>query len=191
MRIGITTCNNYAAKTVVPIMFDLYRAGNDEPNIYLFGLKGWQQYEDLSFILEYVDSGYAFDLFVLPDTCRIYDPILFNEYLKSVAEKACDGHDYIGIRDDIDMCHIGLYTSKFIKKIYPIIKDTYFNKTKLEKIELEINGWLKNMADNYGSVPVCEEWVKQEIIYGDIRWQRKWSCGLIKYTKHRLIDELR
>ena len=191
MKVGITTCCKYAFYTLPKILYDLAWCGISNEDVFVFGLsEKHQEYEQLSFMFEYLNKCMKDPIFIIPDTCRVINRNAFNEHLRKSEQKVVEGCDYVGLRSDIDMCHVGAYTHSFIQKAIGKVSGYYNNTSKKEKISLEISGWLKGMADNYGAVQINEDWTGKRSYLGAERWVRKWSCGLEKYTMHRSIEDV-
>jgi len=193
VNVVVCTCPEYAPKTLGLVFQTLAQCSGSLGLVHVAGLSGkYDRCGEMAFVPEYVDAGLTAPVFAMHDTCLVEDSARFSQYLSAVEQLLNEGYDFVGLRPDISMCHMGGFSASFINKIRTVMVRDFACLSKRDRIAREISGWLPSLAEKYGSVLVQEKWRgKTYVKHLDARlWERVWSCGLVKYTRYKVVDEV-
>jgi len=190
---AVSTCIEYAPRTLVPCLDSLLAAGVDKRDILVFGLdQRYPRMDELQAAVYLTDHSYGFDWhFLLPCT-SIAGPKFPGVVQKMGEIVTNENYDLMGFRPDIMVGHLGLFSLSFLRENRDRLLE-YATWDQREKVQREIAGWIVKMAKHYGHFSAPEApWVWDREMYGTKKVERHFpALDLLKYTRpYRTINDI-
>lgn len=191
--IGIACCVEFAPKTLPVVIPSLLAAGIPMKQIHVYGLTMDYGAQELNALRTFgIEHGPEW-MFLIHSTCWVEKG--FKEAVEAcLALAVAGGHDVVGLRPDIMVAHMGLFSRAFAVRSRLVLEQFAEIQTKSERTQFEISGGILAKAARYGHFPSREIWsdkATDRYGTGTPRWTRYFpELHLYKTSVYRSLTEM-